>query len=165
MSGETTYKNSVLKEILADVHPGIPIQCDKTYASILMLDIGEPIPCVMDAAFRQRLKDHTASQLVPEETIQDKYADFTLAHDLVILRNERNTRLVASDVYALPDFPHPTDAVRQAWLDYRIALRNITTTYPTPVTDDDDNLIGIDWPVKPTDMPAGVTGATGMTGQ
>ena len=77
MSGETTYKNSVLKEILADVHPGIPISCDKTYDSILMLDIGEPIPCVMDAAFRQRLKDHTASQLVPEETIQDNYADFT----------------------------------------------------------------------------------------
>ena len=162
MSGETIYKNSVLQEILADVHPGIPISCDKTYASILMLDIGEPIPCVMDAAFRQRLKDHTAANLVPEETIQDKYADFTLAHNLVILRNERNTRLVASDVYALPDFPHADAAARQAWLDYRVALRDITTTYPTPVTDDDDNLIGIDWPVKPTDAVTGATGATGM---
>ena len=161
----SSYKNSVLQEILADVHPGIPISSDKTYASILMLDIGESIPCKMDSAFLQRLKDHTASRLVPEETIQDNYADFTLAHDLVILRNERYTRLVASDVYALPDFPHPTEAARQAWLDYRVALRDITTTYPTPVTDDDDNLIGIDWPVKPTDMPAGVTGATGMTGQ
>ena len=162
MSGETTYKNSVLKEILADVHPGIPISCDKTYSSILMMDIGEPIPCKMDAAFRQRLKDHTAANLVPEETIQDKYADFTLAHDLVILRNERYTRLVASDVYALPDFPHPTEAARQAWLDYRVALRDITKTYPNPVTDDDDNLIGIDWPTKPTDAVMGATGATGM---
>ena len=164
----SSYKNSVLREILADVHPGIPISSDKTYASILMQDIGESIPCVMDAAFRQRLKDHTAANLVPKETIQDKYADFTLAHDLVILRNERYTRLVASDVYALPDFPHPTEAARQAWLDYRQELRNITTTYPTPVTDDDDNLIGIDWPVKPSDkvtLPAGVTGVTGMTGQ
>jgi len=146
----TTYKNSVLQEILKDVHPGIPITSDKTYESILMLDIGEPIPCKMDAAFLQRLKDHTAARLVPEETIQDKYADFTLAHNLVILRSERYTRLVASDVYALPDFPHADEATRQAWLDYRQELRDITTTYPTPVTDDDDNLIGIDWPVKPT---------------
>jgi len=95
----SSYKNSVLQEILADVHPGIPISSDKTYASILMQDIGEPIPCVMDAAFRQRLKDHTAANLVPEETIQDKYADFTLAHNLVILRNERNTRLTDSDLF------------------------------------------------------------------
>ena len=146
----SSYKNSVLQEILADVHPGIPITSDKTYESILMLDIGESIPCVMDAAFRQRLKDHTASRLVPEETIQDKYADFTLAHNLVILRSERYKRLVASDVYSLPDFPHADEAARQAWLDYRQDLRNITTVYPTPVTDDDDNLIGIDWPVKPT---------------
>ena len=82
----TTYKNSVLSEILVDVHPGISIDCDKTYSSILMLDISGAIPCVMDAAFKQRLKDHTAANLVPEETIQDKYADFTLAHNLVILR-------------------------------------------------------------------------------
>jgi hypothetical protein len=146
----SSYKNSVLQEILKDVHPGIPITSDKTYASILMLDIGESIPSRMDAAFRQRLKDHTVAKLVPEETIQDKYADFTLAHNLVILRSERYKRLVASDVYSLPDFPHADEAARQAWLDYRQDLRNITTIYPTPVTDDDDNLIGIDWPVKPT---------------
>ena len=150
MSGETTYKNSVLQEILADVHPGIPISCDKTYSSILMMDIGEPIPCVMDAAFRQRLKDHTASRLVPEETIQDKYADFTLAHNLVILRNERNIRLTDSDLFGLADYPFSSDVVKQEWFTYRQALRDITTTYPTPVTDDDDNLIGIVWPTKPT---------------
>ena len=158
MSGETTYKNSVLKEILADVHPGIPITCDKTYASILMQDIGEPIPCVMDAAFRQRLKDHTASRLVPEETIQDKYADFTLAHNLVILRSERYTRLTDSDLFGLADYPFSSDVVKQEWFTYRQALRDITKTYPNPVTDDDDNLIGIDWPTKPTDAVTGMTG-------
>ena len=150
MSGETTYKNSVLQEILADVHPGIPISCDTTYASILMQDIGEPIPCVMDAALRQRLKDHTAANLVPEETIQDKYADFTLAHNLVILRNERNKRLTDSDMFGLADYPFSSDVVKQEWFTYRQALRDITTTYPNPVTDDDDNLIGITWPSKPT---------------
>ena len=144
------YKNSVLQEILADVHPGIPITSDKTYASILMQDIGEPIPCKMDAAFRQRLKDHTASRLVPEETIQDNYADFTLAHNLVILRNERNTRLTDSDLFGLADYPFSSDVVKQEWFTYRQSLRDITTTYPNPVTDDDDNLIGITWPSKPT---------------
>ena len=146
----SVYKNSVLQEILADVHPGIPITSDKTYASILMQDIGEPIPCVMDAAFRQRLKDHTAANLVPEETIQDKYADFTLAHNLVILRSERNTRLTDSDLFGLADYPFSSDVVKQEWFTYRQALRDITTTYPNPVTDDDDNLIGITWPSKPT---------------
>ena len=146
----TIYKNSVLQEILAAVHPGIPISSNKTYASILMQDIGEPIPCVMDAAFLQRLKTHTAARLVPKETIQDKYADFTLAHNLVILRIERYKRLMASDVYALPDFPHADEATRQTWLEYRQALRNITITNPTPITDDADQLIGVDWPVQPT---------------
>lgn len=146
----SSYKNSVLQEILADVHPGIPISCDKTYSSIIMYEINETIPCNMDEAFLKYLKDRTAAKLVPEETIQDKYADFTLAHNLVILRRERYNRLVASDVYSLPDFPHADEAARQAWLNYRVALRDITTTYPNPVTDDDDNLIGIDWPVKPT---------------
>jgi len=146
----SVYKNSVLQEILADVHPGIPISCDKTYASILMQDIGEPIPCNMNAAFRQRLKDHTAANLVPEETIQDKYADFTLAHNLVILRNERNTRLTDSDLFGLTDYPFSSDVVKQEWFTYRQSLRDITTTYPNPVTDDDDNLIGITWPSKPT---------------
>jgi hypothetical protein len=147
-----TYKNSVLKEILADVHPGIPISCDKTYASILMMDIGEPIPCKMDAAIKKRLKSHTTARLVPEETIQDKYADFTLAHNLVILRTERDKRLFDSDVYSLPDFPHPTDAVRQSWLDYRVALRDITITNQFPITDEDDKLVNITWPSKPINV-------------
>ena len=146
----SVYKNSVLQEILADVHPGIPISSDKTYASILMQDIGEPIPCNMNAAFLQRLKDHTASRLVPEETIQDKYADFTLAHNLVILRSERNTRLTDSDLFGLADYPFSSDVVKQEWFTYRQALHDITTTYQNPVTDDDDNLIGITWPSKPT---------------
>jgi len=147
-----TYKNSVLKEILADVHPGIPISCDKTYASILMMDIGEPIPCKMDSAIKKRLKSHTTARLVPEETIQDKYADFTLAHNLVILRTERDKRLFDSDVYSLPDFPHPTDAVRQSWLDYRVALRDITITNQFPITDEDDKLVNITWPSKPINV-------------
>ena len=146
----TTYKNSVLGEILSNVHPGIPIVCDKTYASIVMQDIGEPIPCVMNAAFMQRLKDHTAARLVPEETIQDKYADFTLAHNLVILRGKRDKLLKPSDIYALPDYPHTSDAVKQSWLTYRQALRNIPITYPFPTTDDDDNLIGVSFPTPPS---------------
>ena len=150
MSGETIYKHSVLLEILADVHPGIPITCDKTYSSIIMYEINETIPCIMDEALLQYLKDRTASRLVPEETIQDKYPDFTLAHNLVILRSERNRRLSDSDMFGLADYPFSSDAIKQEWFAYRQALRDITTTYPNPVTDDDDNLIGITWPTKPT---------------
>ena len=149
---ETTYKRYVLLQILADVHPGIPISCGTTYASILMQDIGEAIPCVMDAAFLQKLKDHTAARLLPEETIQDKYAEFTLAHNLSILRNERNKRLIESDIYGLADYPFSTDAIKQEWFMYRQDLRNITITFPNPVTDDNNNLIDIVWPTKPVSL-------------
>lgn len=143
------YKRIVLLSVLNDLYPGIPIACGTTYESISFHNIGGSIPCVLDDAFTQRLKDHTLSLLAPEATIQAKYDEFTLAHNLTILRTERDILLKASDIYALSDFPHSSDIVKQSWIDYRQALRDITNTYPAPATDDDDLLIGIVWPVKP----------------
>jgi len=53
-------------------------------------------------------------------------------------------------LFGLADYPFSSDVVKQEWFTYRQALHDITTTYPNPVTDDDDNLIGITWPSKPT---------------
>jgi len=143
------YKNSVLLEILAVLHPGVPIACHTTYGSIVMQDIGESIPCLMDDAFKQRLKNHTSTRLVPEEAIQEKYPEFTLLHNLRILRMERSKRLVESDVFGLADCPFYSDDIKKSWLDYRQALRDITSTYTIPVTDANDNLVGVVWPSKP----------------
>ena len=124
-----SYKRLVLLKILQDLYPGTPIACGTTYKSIILY--------------------YTQAPLVPETTISAKYADYTMKHNLDVLRQERNTRLSQSDIYALPDFPHKTAELKQQWLDYRQALRNITLKYSRPDTDADDNLIGIIWPTKP----------------
>lgn len=48
------------------------------------------------------------------------------------LRAQRNQLLLDSDKYVLPDYPHKTEEQRQAWLDYRQALRDITTNLDSP---------------------------------
>jgi len=125
----TSYKRLVLLNLLQDIYPGTPIACGTTYASIILYYTTEP--------------------LVPESTIKNKYPAYNLAYNLRILRRERNARLLQSDMYGLSDFPFPSEANKQAWIAYRQALRNITTSYPAPETDENDNLIGIVWPVKP----------------
>ena len=40
-------------------------------------------------------------------------------------RLRRDRLLAASDPMALPDYPHADEAARQAWLDYRAALRDV----------------------------------------
>ena len=124
-----SYKRSVLINIINDLYPGVPIACGTTYQSIILYNT--PLP------------------LVPEQTIIDAYPSYTQAHNLTILRWERQRRLEPTDFYGLSDFPFPDDANKQAWMTYRQALRTITDTYPNPETDEDDNLIGVTWPEAP----------------
>lgn len=58
------------------------------------------------------------------------------------LRSERNRLLMETDKYAIPDFPHVSDEIKQAWLDYRQALRNLPAN-----TDDPKTPI---WPISPS---------------
>jgi len=57
------------------------------------------------------------------------------------IKKRRNLLLTASDKYTTPDFPHPTDEVKQAWLDYRQALRDLPAN-----TADPENPV---WPEPP----------------
>ncbi|MEG6550208.1 phage tail assembly chaperone, partial [Desulfocurvibacter africanus] len=52
-----------------------------------------------------------------------------------------------SDCYALPDYPHANEAARQAWLDYRQALRNVPELDGFPW--DGANDPAVPWPVEP----------------
>ena len=61
---------------------------------------------------------------------------------LNFIRNKRNILLRESDVYSLPDYPHPTEEARQAWLDYRQALRDLPAN-----TEDPSSPV---WPQEPT---------------
>lgn len=140
------YKRQVLFNMLTDLYPGTPIACGTTYSSIILYYTQEP--------------------LVPELTIQEKYTQYVLQYNLTLLRRARDQRLVPTDIYILADFPHKDDTIKQAWLTYRQALRDITETNPTPMVDDDDKLIGVVWPTAPNAVAVvvGMTGATGATG-
>lgn len=56
------------------------------------------------------------------------------------LRSERDRLLSLSDKYVLPDFPQP-EPQRQAWLDYRQALRDLPE-----LTADPESPV---WPARP----------------
>ncbi len=57
------------------------------------------------------------------------------------LREQRNTRIAQTDYLAIPDYPHATEEVKQAWLDYRQTLRDL----PSNTTDPENPV----WPEAP----------------
>jgi hypothetical protein len=76
-----------------------------------------------------------------KEAFEAKLQELIDAQPFKYFREERNKRLDQSDKYVTVDFPHPTPEVRQAWLDYRQALRDLPST-----TEDPANPV---WPVPP----------------
>ena len=66
-----------------------------------------------------------------------------------LLRAERNNKLFETDIYAIPDFGHPSEEVKQAWITYRQALRDLPTT-ATPQLDENGELTNITWPTPPS---------------
>ena len=76
------------------------------------------------------------------EELTEKWNEYVAAQPLKELRTKRNTLLDQSDKYVTIDFPHPTPEARQAWLDYRQALRDLPS-----VTEDPANPV---WPPVPS---------------
>jgi len=72
---------------------------------------------------------------------EDFEAVFANKRALLVLRKRRDEKLKESDSYVALDYPHASDEVRQAWLDYRQALRDLPS-----VTEDPSNPV---WPVAP----------------
>ena len=50
----------------------------------------------------------------------------TTAEQWAALRQHRDALLRECDPQALPDYPHATETARQAWLEYRTALRTLS---------------------------------------
>ena len=48
------------------------------------------------------------------------------------IRRFRNEILKSTDKYIVADYPHPTEEARQAWLDYRQALRDLPSVTSDP---------------------------------
>lgn len=69
------------------------------------------------------------------------YEEFEKEYQFETLRNIRNRFLRDSDKYVIPDWPHPNNDVKQAWIDYRQGLRDL----PSNTTDPDN----APWPIIP----------------
>ena len=65
------------------------------------------------------------------------------------LRYERNIKLLECDKYSITDWPHPSEEVKQAWITYRQALRDLPSN-STPSLDENGQLTGVTWPTPPS---------------
>ena len=72
------------------------------------------------------------------------------------IRTERNARLQASDRYMLPDYPHKSAAVREQWVRYRQALRDMMESATLQAQGDPTAEIIVLWPTPPPPVQAPV---------
>ena len=77
----------------------------------------------------------------PKELFEAKLQELIDAQPWKDLRKTRNELLDKTDRYATIDYPHPTEEAKQAWLDYRQALRDL----PANTTDPSNPV----WPEAP----------------
>ena len=87
-----------------------------------------------------------------EEEINIKNEELLNNKNISILRAERNELLKMSDIYVLPDYPHASEDIRQAWLTYRNELRSLPNNNPSPEIDSTNTIINITFPIAPNGM-------------
>ena len=93
------------------------------------------------------------NQRPSKEQFETRKAEMDQQIPMTFLRQERNSKLQSTDFLMVPDFPFPSEDIREAWKTYRTALRNITATV-TPSFDEYGQLI-VTWPTPPI-WPANV---------
>ena len=83
------------------------------------------------------------------EEVNNKIEELKLAEPMKKLREERKNKLKESDIYGLSDFPFANDTIKQAWITYRQALRDLPST-ATPQLDENGDLTNVTWPTPPS---------------
>jgi hypothetical protein len=68
----------------------------------------------------------------PKEAFEAKLQELIDAQPWKKLREERNKRIAQTDYLFTSDYPHATEEVKQAWLDYRQALRDLPANTTDP---------------------------------
>jgi hypothetical protein len=81
---------------------------------------------------------------IDESLVSSRLAELQAAEPLRLLREKRNQLLQQTDWMAVSD-----RTMTQAQIDYRQALRDITTQ--TPSLDSNGQLTGVNWPTPPND--------------
>ena len=110
--------------------------------------IGEAIS---EETFQQYVEIDNAPPTIPWAEVQAKMDELRPVEALKKLREQRDPLLDKTDRYALPDFPHDSDEIRQAWLNYRQQLRDLPANSPHVSIDlETGELTGVVWPTEPT---------------
>lgn len=93
--------------------------------------------------WNSELNEYETDYPLPTQEECEEYWNSTLKTEIYskTLRRKRDSILEKTDKYTVPDYPHPTPEARQAWLDYRQALRDLPAN-----TEDPANPV---WPVPP----------------
>jgi len=88
---------------------------------------------------------------VHDEEFYTALSDAILSDKLFVLREQRNQYLAATDMYVVPDYPHKSEESKQAWLDYRKQLREITDQdLSKAVVTENFRVTNITWPTIPS---------------
>ena len=90
---------------------------------------------------------HPSSPTITWAQVQTKMDE--LEAPINQLRQMRNKKLRNTDQYTLPDYPHDSDEIRQAWLNYRQQLRDLPDNSPYAQINEMGELTGVVWPAKP----------------
>ena len=114
------YQESLIRKVLWTEYNITPVNYGTTWESIELED-GVEKP--------------------PKDEFDEKVSNFVKTTNVLTLRKQRNRFLDQTDKYIVADYPHPTPEARQAWLDYRQALRDLPAN-----TEDPTNPV---WPVPP----------------
>ena len=84
------------------------------------------------------------------EEVNSKLDELRLLQPMKKLREERDKKLLETDKYtSIPDWPHSSEEVKQAWITYRQELRDLPAT-ATPQLDENGNLTNVTWPTPPS---------------
>jgi DNA phosphorothioation-dependent restriction protein DptG len=90
-----------------------------------------------------------ATNIPTKEQVESKIEELRLLIPMKKLRHERNIKLLETDKYSINDWPHASEEVKQAWVTYRQALRDLPSI-STPQLDENGNLTNVTWPTPPS---------------
>lgn len=90
-----------------------------------------------------------AVNIPTKEIVDSKVLELKNTKPFIFLRNERNKKLTETDYLAMSDYPHINDTLKQEWLLYRQALRDLPSNV-TPQLDENGELINVTWPTPPS---------------
>jgi hypothetical protein len=104
-------------------------ECEEGQVKLILLDGGEPITL---------------------EMLKEKRIELEEKKRFVLLRELRDKLLAETDYLMNPDYPHKTEEKKQAWKDYRQALRDLPNNSDPKLNEKGElDMDSITIPIKP----------------